>query len=635
MGDNVFTEGPGPNQAPPPPDDDDYWASFDGQEAAWPDEDANEPSIEDLYGSSASGPRRTPRRSSDRTGGRGSSDEMNWTRAEMAAKVLDTVRDVLAAQHGRTMREMSSMIHEIKANPRVLDELDEDTLETLAGVFEILLDAAGNTEGGKVDLHWLPAVMNYDRHVQAEIETIAARTEAVDRSKHPSDVWYALKEAVQRRHARRRAMGLVSAIDEQSTVETIMERFRDLEPPTTKRSMTRARAARTARQVIAEKRAAQAGRPKVRFSSGYRTLDLAFTATGEPLGFIAPGEGSVVAGPTGTGKSSFSYGIIPSLTQDIVNWGYPEGKLIFCHTEEESEDKIRACGLDDGQAFHHLADNVIVSAVGTSREALIETVYDTVIDAHRRAIDTGQPIDQFLPHVFVLDYIQSIKGQNEDDTSASARTAELLLRGIQAWNPEEMAKFSGVDFQSYAGMAWPDGMTHHRVAGIYFAQLVKQDDKSLLYRPNSRDCQLSDFVLEDDNGGPSWDVREGDLRLFKQNAIRGSGIILQNATTILILHRSRPYNNPATPPGEDGIAHLSDTRARLILDKTRTGSKMKYVPMSFDLQRNGGGRAQYFDVLAEEAIADGLFTPHDCFRQSGDPILKARPARSPLAGYRY
>lgn len=553
---------------------------------------------------------------------------------EVAAKIIDTMRDVLAAQQGRTMPELTAMVRELIATTLVLDELEEDVQETFAGVFEVLLDAAANTEGGVADLAWLPASVNYDVAVRAEIAEIASRVGIVDTDKHPSSVWYALKETVQRRHARRRLMGVVSAIDERSTVDTIMDRFRSIEPPTTKRALTRTHAARTARQVISEKKAATAGRPKMRFSSGYRSLDIAFTGDGDPLGFIAPGEGSLIAGPTGTGKSSFSYGIIPALTQDLANWGYPEGKLIFLHTEEESEDKVRACGLDEGQAFHHLADNVVVSAIGTSREAIVECIYDVVIEANRRSKETNLPIDQFLPHILVLDYIQSIKSQNEDDTAASARTSELLTRGVQAWNPEEMSKFSGVDFQSYAGMAWPNGMKHHRVAGLYFAQLVKQNEATLFYRAGSRDCQLSEFVLEGDDGEPLWPVCEGDLRLFGKGQIRGSGIVAQNASTILILHRSRPVNNNASL-GPDGLMHLGDTRARLILDKTRTGSSMKYVPMTFDLQRNGGGRAQYFDTRAEIAMTSGVFIPDACYRQSGDPILPPRVIASPLAGFRY
>lgn len=47
---------------------------------------------------------------------------------------------------------------------------------------------------------------------------------------------------------------------------------------------------------------------------------------------------------------------------------------------------------------------------------------------------------------------------------------------------------------------------------------------------------------------------------------------------------------------------MEDTRARLILDETHTGSQLRFVPISFELQPNGF-RAQYYDVFAGEAIA--------------------------------
>jgi hypothetical protein len=563
----------------------------------------------------------------------------------LSVQVIDTLRSVLAAQDKRLPAELAQMVREILASPQVLNQLSDDVKATYDGVLEILLDCGLSLETGVVDLTDLPSAKLYADDVQAELALIesAALEPQVG---HPSAAWQALRENVQRTVARRKAHNLMVAIDARSTVSELMEKFHELEPPTTKRSITRTKSTRTARELMEESRAAKAGAPPVRFSSGYRTLDIALTGSGEPLGWIAPGEGTVVAGPTGTGKTSFSYGMIPGMVQDMINWGFPYAKGIFLHTEEEPEVKIRGFRMDVGQAFHHLADNLVVQNVGTSRQLMAMTIYDTVIDAVEQHLRTGLPVMQFLPPFVVLDYIQSIMEQGENEVVATKNTAEFLLRGVQAWNPDEMAKFSGVDFQSYAGMPWPDGMEHHRVAGVYFAQLVKQDDKSLLYRPGHRDSPVSDFTLEDtrsepawkDEGGNGWcwEVREGDLRLFKQNAIRGSGVILQNATNIIILHRSKPYTNPAVT-GPDGRRVLMDDRARLILDKTRNGSAMPYVPMSFNLQEEHEGfqRAQYFDVLAEEAMARGDFTPHECFARSGDPILRPRPQMSPLVGHQY
>jgi hypothetical protein len=73
-----------------------------------------------------------------------------------------------------------------------------------------------------------------------------------------------------------------------------------------------------------------------------------------------------------------------------------------------------------------------------------------------------------------------------------------------------------------------------------------------------------------------------------------------------------------------------------MFEKSRAGSQLPYAPMRFDIQSNGF-RAQYFDELAERAIAEGRLTNYDtsCRTEPGDPILPRRPKLSPLEGYRY
>lgn len=561
--------------------------------------------------------------------------------------VLATLRRTLAACHGRAAEELSEVVRQISAATPVLERLDDDTRKVYLSLLEMLLDTSVSTKGASVDLSSVPLRMVYDASVRHELSLISSLAEAggadgVD----PSLEFMALREAVQRDRARKGAMSYARAIEDLRNVDDLVKAFQKVEPPTTRKAATRSRAARTVAQLHSEHTLANAGTTqKLRLSSGYRTLDIAFSKSDEALGFIAPGEGVVVAGPTGTGKSSWTYGVVPSLTQDLANWGKPFGKVLFFHTEEESVDKARSMFVLPHQKLGHLAENMIVVNVGTSRKLMAMAIYDTVLDASIRSKETGLPITEFLPYVLVLDYIQSISEQGENEVVATATTAEFLLRGVQAWNPEEMSKFSGISYREYTGSPWPEGMEHHRVAGIYMAQLVKQDDKSLLFRPNSRECQYSDFALEDNSENPAWrdptgsgwawEVNEGDLRLFKQNAIRGSGIILQNATAILVLHRSQAYNNPKLPGlGSDGRPHLTDTRARLLLDKTRTGSALKFVPMTFDLDPDGF-RARYIDSAAEEAMRRGLFSPTSDFVESGDPILPTRPSVSPLAKVRY
>ena len=85
------------------------------------------------------------------------------------------------------------------------------------------------------------------------------------------------------------------------------------------------------------------------------------------------------------------------MTQDLLNWGLPHAYVVLFHTEEASADKVEASGLQEGGRFHHLAENVVVSDIGSSRRRIAETLYDMVIEAKKRSDLTGLPIRDFLP----------------------------------------------------------------------------------------------------------------------------------------------------------------------------------------------------------------------------------------------
>lgn len=563
--------------------------------------------------------------------------------------VTDEIHEVLARLEFHPNADARALVQTMAINKKVLGRLSPERRRTVKSVFEVLLFEWDNTPGGVVHYDALsrsPLLTEYRPEIRVEIERVARMVSGGLPDGTAPTRWEELREHVQRQETLRSARALVSRLRAKESREELLDAFRKLEPPTVHRAEAAARTIKTAAEVDAEERALQETRPAMRFSSGYPTLDLALTGPDEPIGFVAPGEQTIFAGITGTGKSSFSYGIVPALAQDIRNWGLDEGMLVFAHTEESSAVKIRASGLARGGRYHDLASHVVVENIGSSRQRLVEVVYELVMRAQDRADQTGRDICDFLPYVLVLDYIQAITGStNEQATQATFNTAELVMRGFQEWNPDEIAKFGGLTFRDYAGRAWPEGTDHHKLAIVTFAQLNKQDDRLMFYRPNSRDHPLGEFSLEDSSADPvwrdpisgngyAWEVRPGDARVMRQNAINGSQRILQNATNIISLHRSRSHNNPASFDEAAQRFHLADTRARLVPDKTRNGSQMVVIPMTFDVDREGF-RARYYDTAATEEFLSGRFKVADGWREEGDPLLPLRPLPRPLSGIRY
>lgn len=457
----------------------------------------------------------------------------------------------------------------------------------------------------------------------------------------PHELWQSIREIMQRTMSHRDVKSLLQAFDKKESSSTLQRKFSLLPPPTTSKKVeSKERAGQTAREVWIS--LASAKQQLLRLSMGFPSLDATLTPLGDPLGSIVQGEQTIFAAGTGTGKSSLSYAIVPALLQDIINWGKKNGLLVFCHTEEESVDKIRAFGMNPGGPNAHLADNLIVSDIGSSLERFVQTLYDTVIMANAKAVETGRPITEFLPYVVVLDYIQGIKPAGNEQEGLK-KVAMLIKQGVQKWDISEFEKFSGVSFRDYAGFEWPEGQQDHRVAVVGFAQLNKPNEFLLNFKADSKEHPLSSFALEDESDDPVWrgpdgrgylwEVREGDMRMLGRSEITGTSEVLNHATTIIMLHRSAPMNNPAKR-GEDGKMHLEDTRARLILVKTRTGANRKFVPLEFDLDSQGF-RARHYDTEAQKLVDQGKWIPASSYTQPGDPLLPPRPVQDKLGSYTY
>jgi energy-coupling factor transporter ATP-binding protein EcfA2 len=562
-------------------------------------------------------------------------------------EVVRELNSVLAAAQGRPASELRALISQIRASSLVLAELPEGIRYVYTGALEALeFEVACVSASALIDFADVPGLVNNDADVAELVGNILQTALSGKAAQKPAASFRALAERIQGSHARRRYLEAVATIDTLAPASVKLAAHEKLIPPTTQISVVRTSGTVSAAELVERHLAQSSDTLAVCHSSGLRTLDLALTAPGEPLHFIAPGEQVVIAGATGTGKSSMMVTLARSAAQDEINWGFDETPVIIAHTEEESLIKIRNLGILPGQRWHHLARKVHVTMIGSSRKRLTEMVYDLVINAVIRSQSSGRAVTDFLPKIGFLDYIQSVTETGESEYEANNTTAELVLRGFQAFNPEEIAKFSGLDFRTYAGMPWPEGIEDHRMAWVVFAQLKKPDDEnSLYYKRNSSKHPLSDFTLEDMSDTPqwtdpvtggkyAWPVRENDYRIFKKNQIKGSSKILDNASNIILLHRSRPTNNPSSPaPGPDGRFHLMDTRARLIFDKTRNGSQVLYAPLEFDVSPTGG--AQFFDDKAEKALAEGRFKITEASHEVGDPMLPLRPAPSPLSGTRY
>lgn len=551
-------------------------------------------------------------------------------------KLVDELCHVLASLDGMLSEDAAALLRQIRRSDPVLGVLPDKIRNDIVGVLNLLsFEADMVLDAGSFDLSSLPRERLYGSSVRGLVKRIRSISADGVAFEAPHRHFAALEEEVQRARSARSVAKYLASVARRDDTENLLKLYGRFEPPTTSRQVENQTFARTAAEWEADEMASRAGRAQVRISSGYRSVDVAMTREGEALGAWAGGELHVIAAPTGNGKSAHSRRTLVAAAEDLVNgWGLPRAKVYHAITEEEPSIVAAAAELLRGQRFHHLAENVTIAKIGASRTRLIKGLYDLVIQAEDESRDTGLPIDELLPRVVIIDYIGGIVEDGEPaDTVAIEKSANLAMRGIAAWDFEMMEQFSGVSFATYAGRPVPKGMEHHRCAVIAYAQTLSKVDGRLWFEPGSYATPVGDFTVEKPDGSLGWQPVKGDFRVPQRKDVRGSGVLLNHATSLIILHRSRPENNEVRRR-DDGLVHVDDDRARFILAKVRNASSMPFVPMRFDSQRDGP-RGQFYDLVAEELIRRGKLSVASCHRAEGDPILPVRPARKPLAGVRY
>jgi len=561
---------------------------------------------------------------------------------DLADTAVGTLHQCLASCQGRTGAELLDMLSYAISSDQVMSYLDPSERKTFVRLSEIMTSAFGVDRQAAVDWFDIPDLQAASPRVLRQVSAVRSLIGSKDLPTNPAGTWRALVGRVTRISARGKALHLAQAIDADEPDEVLMDVFRSMVPPSSRTEVVNASFSRSAAEWEAHDRSAAASAAPYRISSGYPTLDWSLTmkntdgSPAEPLGAFAPGEFHVVAAPTGNGKSAMSRRLITAAAQDlVVGWGRANDRVLICITEESPRIVYEAAGLAAGGQFHHLASNVTIANTGASRRRIVHAVWDQVLTAVHLSRETGISLDQAgLPAMIVWDYIGgTVEAGEPQDTVAMERNANLAMRGFAQWDIDAMEMFSGESFSAYAGMPWPENFGSFKPVVVAFAQFVKLKDP-LWYDPTIKGISVSDFVVERPDGSAGWEVRPGDFRLPTQGEVRGSGVLINHATSLLFLHRSRPQKNPKVMDPKTGKFRLVDNRARIMLVKTRNGADLPFIPMQFDSQPSGP-RGQFFDVLAEAAIESGKLDPGEAYSESGDPITPPRPCRTPFDSVAY
>lgn len=547
--------------------------------------------------------------------------------------VLEAIRNVLAALHNAPVDDIMSTVGALQQESEMLDRLDDERRLTIRGVLEALMVECSDVDGaGKVDFTYVPWAGNHRSEVRKEFELLKARAESGVELPNPRSHLAATVAAIRDGVELEAAEAYKAAILGKLPGDEREKAFKSLRGPLTQRSESQENSyTRSLREWVDDHEAIEAsGQGHRPLSSGLPTLD----ATTNGDGFILPGEYWIIGAGTGHGKSAFTRPLVTALAEDLVNgYGRNHQKVIVGITEEEPYTVAQAMKAGPGQPYHHLADNIIITRVNSSRARLVEAVFDCVADGIRRSNETGLPVTEFLPAVCILDYIQACGEEGEDgNTGAVDRTGDMM-KGICEWDLRTMEQTSGVSFSAYTGLEWPSGISHHRVGVVVLSQL-RQEPNDAYYKPGKGD--LSRYVMLHPDGRPMWEVREGDYYLPDRADLRGSAKFLQHGTGILVLHRSNPLaplvKDPTDPTGKR--MRMSDPRARILVRKARNAARLPYVMLRFDSNPEGF-RGQFYDDRGHQAVEQGRRKIAPSYRRQGDPMLPLRERTVVTTDVRY
>ncbi len=557
---------------------------------------------------------------------------------QVPQKTDDSRQDAIAAwyevsaaalQTGLGPERAAELVNQLRGADALYKVLDEDLTHQLKRTLSVASAVLADLHDGEVwldSLGLLSGPGRADKRVQDILERISSTTPSTKPDSRLAGAVFNCRKLLSRNSASR----LVRAIDAGQTPEELARIFSDIVPPSALDGVATAE-----NPSVAELFTQSSARPTtVTFSSGFRTLDKALHTRPEfPLGFVRGGQLVLMVAPSGAGKTSTIGTVIIAMCTDAIRQGL-RGRIIFVHNEDETDDLFDAVGVSPGKMHAHMMER-ITALKTTSRSEFVKFFYREVLWAKRQAIDTGLPITTYMPPAVLVDYYQALTEAGENEVQSTSGSADLLLYGIANCDPVALNMFSGLSFQEYTGEAWPSGLDGFGIAVVATAQLLLKGNQKP-FDPDKGNWR--DYSTATPADEPAWEVRPGDYPLAKLDDIRGATKIIQHATTIIGLHRSRPRNNPEVGKDDNGYPMLADTRGYFTILKARYGQRMLTIPMEFNRQRNGGSKAQYIDAAAEAAIAVptlNISFDEELWKQSGDPIVPIRPRRSRMTDVRY